>query len=389
MRITIVYRYFLPDTPPYASMLKSIASWLVDEGHSVRVITAQPAYKPEAKIPRQPSYEVIDGIEVFRLPLMKEKGKSWRKLINSGFFISLSALQILFGRKTDLVWTATMPPVLQALTIMIAGKVRGAEMLYHMQDIHPEISVASNLMKPGLVTRAMRYLDRYTLRKARQVVLLSEDMREAIVSRGIAAEKVRVVRNFSLGIEGRKDRVVATSPKNSERIRFVFAGNIGRFQNLEALVEAFAKLPKNEVELIFVGDGKAKEALKKKARECDASHVVFYDHMSSEAVFDLMCECHVGVISLLPNLYKYAFPSKLLTYMAANLPVLALIEDESALAKLLRDNTIGVSIPWDRTDEELVQAILSAASLARTGNANPVEMTDYYQPQSARKHCCS
>ena len=53
MRILIVYRYFWPDTPPYATMLRDISRWLAEAGHDVEILTAQPSYKPEVGIDHQ------------------------------------------------------------------------------------------------------------------------------------------------------------------------------------------------------------------------------------------------------------------------------------------------------------------------------------------------
>ena len=384
MRITIVYRYFWPDTPPYAEMLKHISAWLAQEGHEVQILTAQPAYKPDANIPKQPARESIDGVDVIRLPLLKEDGVVWKKAFNSLFFVAQAFTRILFGRKNDLVWTATMPPVLQALTVMTAGRLRGARFLYHMQDIHPEISVTSNVMRNGPVAKMMVIVDRFTQACSTKIVVLSDDMRQSVIDRGILPEKVILVRNFSLGSSD--SAIAAISPSNGEAVKFVFAGNIGRFQNLGALVDAFQEVTPADAELIFIGDGRAKKELVEVVESRKIGNISFMDHMTAIEVFKLICKCHVGVISLLPGLYRYAFPSKLLTYMAANLSVFALVEDQSSLAKLLNDNRIGNSVSWDKPRSEVKDAILEAAKLARTRKTDPNQLREYYHPDEARKN---
>ncbi len=385
MRVTIVYRYFWPDTPPYAEMLKHISAWLAEDGHDVRILTAQPAYKPEVGVGFQPAREFIDNVEVIRLPLLAEDGKSWKKILNSLLFVIQCFFRILFGRKSELVWTATMPPVFQAFAIMLAGKVRGARFLYHMQDIHPEISIASKLMKPGIITRIMTTIDRFTQGFAWRIVVLSEDMKQSIAARGIKKDRVIVVRNFSLGAgedEGKK----AAAPDRKSMVRFVFAGNIGRFQNLEALLDAFATVDGQGVELLLLGDGRAKPQLIEQVTNNGISNVVFHGHLDASDAFDMMCECHVGVVSLLPGLYKYAYPSKVLTYMAANLPILALVESESILAGILDEHQIGYSVSWDKSSKMMSETIISVAELARTGKAHPDKLEQYYHPEAAKKN---
>ena len=71
MKILLIHRYFWPDTPPYAVILKKIARRLATDGHDVTVLSTQPAYKPELANEVQPSVEVIDGYRVVRISLIK------------------------------------------------------------------------------------------------------------------------------------------------------------------------------------------------------------------------------------------------------------------------------------------------------------------------------
>jgi colanic acid biosynthesis glycosyl transferase WcaI len=382
MRIVIAYRYFWPDTSPYAIMLKDIAAWLAEAGHDVTVLTAQPAYKPAAGVPKQSTQERMMGYAVRRLPLLPEGGRTLVKAINAALFVLMSSSIVLFGRRADIVWTATMPPVLQAFALRIAGALRGAKFIYHMQDIHPEIAIHSGISRPGLLSRTLMALDTYTLKRTARAMVLSTDMRNAIIARGVPEHVPQVVRNFSLGVN--KDIAPASPPKSNEPVRFVFAGNIGRFQNLEALVDAFGRLNDPSLQLDLVGDGRVKAQLQKQVTEQGYNNIHFHDHMSADDAYAFMCRCHVGLISLSRELYRYAFPSKLLTYMAANLPMFAMVEEHSALARLLKDRNIGVAISWDRSEAEMVAAIRAMAEKARSGDMRPAECRDYYHPDIAK-----
>ena len=149
MRILIAYRYFHPDTPPYATMLREMSRWLVEAGHDVTIVTAQPSYKPEAGIPRQPWSETRGGVSIRRLPLLAEGGRGLRRRVNSFAFVLMAAVALAFARRPDLIWTASMPPVLQGALLRWIAALRGAKFLYHVQDIYPEIAVASGMMPDG------------------------------------------------------------------------------------------------------------------------------------------------------------------------------------------------------------------------------------------------
>ena len=107
--------------------------------------------------------------------------------------------------------------------------------------------------------------------------------------------------------------------------------------------------------------------------------------MSSDKAFQEMCNAHVGVVSLSPDIFQYAFPSKVLTYMSANLPMLAMVEDESQLAKSLHERRIGANVDWSGTTQEIVVAIRSLITSVRQGNMFPAEHTDVYHQNLAKE----
>ena len=71
----------------------------------------------------------------------------------------------------------------------------------------------------------------------------------------------------------------------------------------------------------------------------------FIDHVSQEESKTIIQKADLGLISLIPNIYKYAYPSKLMSYLEKGIPILGLIEKNSDLAKDIEENKIGFVIP--------------------------------------------
>ena len=388
MRILIAYRYFEPDTPPYASMLGELTSWFEQAGHDVEMITAQPSYKPSANIPKQPWREQRGNLTIRRIGLLPEKGMGLAKIINSVLFILRAYFIILFGKKRDVVWTATMPPVIQALLLSSAAKLRGADFLYHMQDLHPEIShMSDGRLKKTIIFKIMRRLDIRALNRTTKAVVISPDMADVLTARGAKPEEMKVIRNFALGDEGAESFLEVKKSRNrTGPMRFVFAGNIGLYQNLESLVDAFSKLDPADVQLVIVGEGRAKAGLIEQVAKHKISNVEFHDHMSTEAVFEFLCQQDVGVVCLSPGLYKYAFPSKIWTYIAADLPMLGLVENESDLKSFLDMHELGVSLPWETSSERLADTISKLSRDVRNGVYKPASKRELYHRDAAKTH---
>ena len=71
-QVLAVHRYFWPDAPPYAAMLRNIAGRWGRDGADVAVVTAQPSYRGGQH--KRPAREAIDGFQVRRVPAVAGKG---------------------------------------------------------------------------------------------------------------------------------------------------------------------------------------------------------------------------------------------------------------------------------------------------------------------------
>lgn len=110
MRILLIHRYFWPDTPPYAAILRSIGKRLVEEGHEVVVFSSQPSYKSGVVMKKQPSIEDIDGMTVNRVSLFRERNRYVLfRLINMFYFPLRIILFTLLNKKFDIIMASTAP----------------------------------------------------------------------------------------------------------------------------------------------------------------------------------------------------------------------------------------------------------------------------------------
>jgi colanic acid biosynthesis glycosyl transferase WcaI len=356
MRVLLIHRYFWPDTPPYAHMLRRIAAALATE-HEVMVLSTQPSYKPEVAMAIQPRHDRLDGFSVRRMRLLPERSRgSFVRSVNALLFGLRVFAHVLTGRY-DVVMISTNPPIVAGLAAGLASRLRGASFVYHCQDLHPEVAAFSQLLRHGPVYRLLRWLDSGSCRRASKVVVLSEDMRATLLKRGLAVdERIEIVNNFSLGDDtatgtgGREELV-----KSPGVFRIMFAGNIGRFQGLEHLLEVARLLADDRrVEFVFLGDGAAKSQLMEQAGAMLGSNVKFIGHVPIEAVSGALRTADLCVVSLSPNIYRVAYPSKTMSYLCAGKPLLVLVEEDSELSRLVRSESVG-----------LVASGQSAAAVAR------------------------
>ncbi len=356
MKVLAIHRFYWPDTPPYASMLKSICQQWVGDGHQVDVLSSQPSYKVGVENSKQPSREIVDGAQVIRLNLPSETGRPLVRILNAlrlGFGIFWQAT---IRRRYDVIMISTSPPVLGGWFAAIVAKLTRARFVYHCMDIHPEIGRISGEFSNPKVFALLARLDAWTCSQANPVVVLSDDMAKALADRKpTSPPRTKVLNNFSLPAE---DSSVAELPFEwpDESFVLLFAGNVGRFQGLDFLVDAMISLRhRRDIRLMVMGDGTEKKRLVLKAQQADAN-ITFLGHQSVSVAKAAMARASAGFVSLMPSLYKYAYPSKTMTYLEQGCPVLVAAEADSCLVHDLVDNGAGFSVDNGNT-ESLIDAI--------------------------------
>lgn len=331
LKILAVHRYYWPDTPPYATMLRRIVSKWRETGHHVEVLSSQPSYKSGLKNEPRPCQDQVDDTPVFRLNLPNESRRPILRIFNA-LRLSLILLQKAILGRYDVIMISTAPPVLGGVAASIASKLTGARLIYHCMDIHPEIGKISGEFSSALVFKTLLKLDCWTCQRADPVIVLSKDMERTLRLRpGGDRFSIKVLNNFGLPEEKILPEALPFEWP-SAAFTLLFAGNLGRFQGLDTLVEAMGKLRhRQDVEAVILGDGVTKHSLQMSAKELGA-RIRFVGHQPVEVAKAAMLKADVCFVSLTLDIYRYAYPSKTMTYLEQGCPLVVAIEPESELA---------------------------------------------------------
>lgn len=352
MKILLTHRFFWPDTAPYATLLRAIGARLVVEGHAVSVLSSIPSYRASAGGGNVRD-DIVDGMAIRRVWVMpNEKGHPLRRVLNVVLY-TWALFWTVLRTRPDVVTAAAFPPVFAAWSASFAARLVGASFVYHVQDIHPEVSeISGGLMALRPIAQVMRWLDNQSLRRAAAIIVLSQDMADTINARGLAPLPLHVINNFELDSFGPAEAPPPALRKQAGKRRVIFAGNLGRFQSLPLLAEGVSRLfdSRPELELFFLGDGAALADLQ--ARWAGHPQVIFGPFLPFSQARNLIQESDVGLVALMPGVYRVAYPSKVATYLSLGLPILALVEPGSHLAQELTRTGYG-RVPSEATPQAI------------------------------------
>lgn len=127
-----------------------------------------------------------------------------------------------------------------------------------------------------------------------------------------------------------------------EKTVFVYGGNLGKPQGIPFLIECL-KSQKNNKEVFFliVGDGTEYQKIEEFVRNEKQSNVRLMSRLPKEDYDRMVGSCDVGMIFLDHRFSIPNFPSRLLSYMQAKLPVLAVTDPNTDIGKVIVDNNFG------------------------------------------------
>ncbi len=351
MRLLVISRYFWPDTAPYAAMLPALLKQWVDDGHEVTVFTAQPSQNLIKAKSKQPWKEQKDGYQVVRFPLFHEsRGNILIRLLNMLLFMMGTLGYVLSNRRYDILLTTSHPPIMLAWITQWCARMTKASFVYYYHDIYPELAHSSGLLGKGFLYRWLLNIDRRNCKKAAAVIVLSKDMETTLKDRQENEIKnIHIINSFILPLYGSTPEMPAEFIKTSGKFRILFAGNIGNFQGLDTVLDTAKLLEDHEdIQFLFVGDGAAKLNLINKAGSLVGKTISFFSRQEIGIINQVMKTADLGLISLTPNIYRMAYPSKTMNYMAQGCPLLVVVEPESELSQFVEEKNIGyVATPQD------------------------------------------
>jgi colanic acid biosynthesis glycosyl transferase WcaI len=192
-------------------------------------------------------------------------------------------------------------------------------------------------------------------------VAIGETMRKRLIRKGADPDKVTIIENWvDTDLIAPQDRDNPFSQAHELTGKFVVmhSGNIGLSQDLETLIEAAGLLKDNEdVVFAIIGDGVNKGKLSRLVRRLSLANVKFIPYQDKEDLKHSLSSAHVSVVSLKKGLAGYIVPSKLHGILASGRPVLAAVEDECEVAKIVKDENCGKVIE-PGNPQEMVGAIM-------------------------------
>lgn len=328
MKILILSQYFYPET----FSINTVATELKNSGFDVTVLTGYPNYSMGEifdgygfDIPYETN---IDGVNVVRVKARPRKtGKVNLALCYYSFFSKTYKWLKKHYKEYDLIYCFEVSPITACLPATKLKKKRGMPYVINVQDMWPEcFECVMNVHSP-LIIKPLRKLSDYIYKNADKLLCSSKSFCEEFKRRKIAEDKLVFWPQFAndYGVSNE------TVEEYKTPYRFVFAGNIGKAQGLDLVLDtAKITIDNKEIGYYLIGDGTSLQHLKERVEKEELSNVYFLPRKPEREIPRYLSSATCGILILEENiLSKIVLPQKMQMYMACKLPILCVMNGEA------------------------------------------------------------
>lgn len=363
MRVLLINRFWGDERVPSGRMLMDVAGRLKDGGHEVVVLTSADSYVETGTRAADRGFEVV-RVRGFG-PRLARWALFWTAACAAAPFLRWDRCLVL-----------TDPPLMNWLAIL-DRLLRGGrrERFWWVLDLYPDAASACGLIGAGgVVERALRRVNDWSLRSLSGVIVLDEAQRARLQSYG----NWRPDPDFSLVVPpwdhrpltppARRNRFVAGCGLEDRKI-ILYAGNLGRAHVFSPLLDAARAAAAREPDwtFVFVCRGHKRPELERAA--AGAPNVRVLDYVPAEAAADMLFAAHVHAITLAESWTGVSVPSKLYGALQTGRPVLFLGSPLCGTAQEIVARDAGRVLPTTAAPDEVVAALRDLVARRTAGGA--------------------
>ncbi len=330
MKILVICQHYWPEN----FRVTEICEALVERGHQVTALVGLPNY-PTGVIPKEYKCfrnrrQIRNGVEIKRcFEIGRRPGKVGLAINYVSYMTSACIKALLHKRDYDVIYAFSTSPVLMSLPAALLRCFTNKKFLIYVLDIWPACLAAMNVFEGSFLYAFMKRVSKWVYGKAD--ILTYSSMR--------FQGYLKKVHNIEVPDEWYMPQFaddVFSEPlpqkETGHEKQLVFAGNIGKVQAVEVLIQAAALLKNESVHWHIVGDGSNYESCRLLAEKLGLQEkITFYGRKPLEEMPSYYAMADAMLVSMRNDIsVNDTLPGKVQSYMAAGKPILGSIAGETA-----------------------------------------------------------
>lgn len=323
MKILYFYQYFSTPKGSWGTRVYEFAKEWVQKGHEVTVVSSVYS-KSDLVVTRFLETQWIDGIQVKIINVRIDNKQPILQRIYTFLVYALISSWYAIRQPADIV-IASSGPITVGIPGLVARYLRMRTLVFETRDLWPEGAIELGIIKNNFIKHLAYAFERLCYKASDLIIALSPGMKQYIEERHkhrnvLSVSNAANITLFSNPepfpyLEGLKSRSYA-----------IYTGNIGEVNNAFWMLEAAKILQKRgetHIQLLLVGEGQQKEALKKAVELHDLHNLLILDLMPKETLVALIQHALVSLVPLKGTpVLDTSSPNKFFESLAAGVPVI-------------------------------------------------------------------
>lgn len=360
MHILFLTDNFPPEVNAPATRTYEHAITWVKLGHKVTVVTGAPNF-PEGKLfsgyrNRWYQCEDLNGIRVVRVKTYITANQGFAKrILDYLSFMVMGFIGGLFQKKPDII-VATSPQFFTAIGGYALSLFKRKKFVFEVRDIWPASITAVGAMKNSLALNILEKIELFLYRQADQIVVVTNAFKRELVARGVDKNKIHVVLN---GVDLKrylpsevKDQSLLKQYDLDGKFIVGYIGTHGLAHGLEHILCAAQSLSeREEIKILFVGGGAARQELEQSVRDKGLKNVVLIPRQPKELMPQIWSLCDISLVSLRNTpLFETVIPSKIFESMGMGVPMILTMPTGEA-TEIIQKLNAGVVVAPEAPDD--------------------------------------
>lgn len=316
------------------------------------------------------------------------KRNTYTRFLSWLIFTIQVVLRLLYRRKCH-VFLVSNPP----FTIFLPFILRLENYVLLIWDIYPDILIQYGFISyKSVIYKLWAKVNKSVFSRAKVIFTLGKGMKEVIST---YSQDTNVVINPNWTDTSKftpidkKDNFFAKKHGIEENFVVMYSGNLGKTHDVEFIVD-LAILLRNydSFKFIIIGDGYKKDIIARRIHQNSLANCLLLPFQDFSVLpYSLSC-ADIAIVTLSPEVSKLSIPSKIYNLMAVGAAFLAITDEKSELASIIKDYNIGKSFNVNQLKlmEEFLLELKMNNELLTNFKTNSREASCNFTKNNAKKY---
>ena len=371
-----------------ARRTKEMAESFMKKGHKVSVITSFPRSTRTMPGYKTKYYEVMNGVNIYRLKNIFSVGKNPFIRILSYFISTLLSLQYISRRKKNYDIVISVSPLASGIVGAAANYLYKVHHHFDVPDILPDLGIAAGMLKNKYLIKILFIIEKWVYSYSNSISVVTKGHINNLINKGVPADKLNWMPDwidttfyYNCPIKGKINNSNDLFLKNEKIITFV--GNIGALQGPDVFLDLMKEInteKRYKVKLLFIGNGIMAPHLKARINNENIKNIHFlgnidrFDIRSYLNISDILVSNYINN----PTLNTY-IPGKIFEYMISEKPII--MGGRGDVKNLLTKYNAGISVEPSSV-QEFKKGVYNIFSGSYVFNTRIEEFLDVYSMEN-------